>query len=240
MKNLLQSLEDGIKSFSFLGSGIWSAYYEEAARRPGYIAAKQKIITGWFEELPLKKVLDLGANEGVFSELFKDKADTIISADFDHGAVNKLFNRTKEKSIFNIHPLIIDLSSPSPGIGVNNEERTPFLKRAKADLTLALALIHHLAIEKNIPFQNIFKMFSALTKWLVIEFVDKEDEKIQFMLQRKKINYDWYTLENFQKELCVYFEITDSKTIEGTSRTLHLCKKRILETRTETEAKILF
>src|SRR5206468_2386657 len=105
--------------------------------------------------------------------------------------------KIKTKNIKNILPLVIDLSHPSPAIGVNNEERTSFTSRVKVDLALALALVHHLAIGKNIPFEKIANLFAGLAKNLIIEFVPKQDEKIQLMLRQKKDIYADYSEENF-------------------------------------------
>ena len=54
-----------------------------------------------------------------------------------------------------ILPLVLDLSNPSGGTGWANRERASLSERGPADLTLALALIHHLAIGNNVPFEKI-------------------------------------------------------------------------------------
>ena len=108
-----------------------------------------------------------------------------------------LYNQIKVSGEKNIQPLIIDLSNPSPAIGVNNEERNSFIKRTNVDLALALALIHHLAIGKNIPFEMIADLFQRIGRYLIIEFVPKEDEKIQLMLTGKKDIYTSYTRRKF-------------------------------------------
>lgn len=227
MQNLLQSLEDGIRSFSFSDhSGVWSGYYEEALQRKDYITTKKEIILNWVSSLPVHSVLDAGANEGEFSELLHQKAGYIISADFDHYSINKLYKRIKEENISNIHPLIVDLSNPTPAIGVNNRERTEFTGRIKPDLVMALALIHHLAIGKNIPLRNIADMFYSMGSFLIIEFVPKEDEKIQLMLQQKKDIYESYNQENFLAAFSERFSLVDGKDISGSNRSLYLFQKR--------------
>lgn len=225
MINVLRSLEDGIRSFSYSGpSGVWSDYYEEAYQRKNYISAKKGIISKWLKGLEINTAFDAGANEGEFSELLKDKVSYIISGDFDHYAVNKLYNKVKEKNIGNIHPVIIDLSDPTPAIGVNNKERASFLERTETDLVLALALVHHLAIGKNIPFEHIAEMFHSIGKYLIIEFVPKEDEKVQLMLQMKKDIYSWYTQEAFLKTFERNFSILAREEIGDFGRGLYLMK----------------
>jgi len=226
MKNLLQSLKEGIQSFSFSEpSGIWSDYYEEAKQREHYLSSKKEIISNWSDHIPVQTVLDAGANEGEFSLLLKEKAKNIISIDADHYSVNRLYKAVRQNSIQNIHPLLIDLSHPSPAIGVNNKERSSFLSRAHADLVLALALVHHLAIGKNIPFESIAEMFVGLGKYLIIEFVPRDDEKVQRMLQHKKDIYHQYSEENFIKTFGRTFSVLDKKNISNSRRVLYFLKR---------------
>jgi len=224
-KNLLRSLEEAVRSFSLNAtSGVWSGYYDEAFQREDYVEQKKKIIESWVEELSLETVIDVGANEGEFSELVASKHIDVISADSDHYSINRLYRRIKQNNIPHILPLIIDFTNPSPAIGVNNEERPSFLGRTKTDLVLALAVIHHLTIGKNIPFENIATMFSKLGQYLVIEFIPKEDEKIQLMLRQKKDVYFDYTEEKFIGAFSRKYSIIKSKKIGGSERVLYLMK----------------
>ena len=51
---------------------------------------------------------------------------------------------------------------PSPSLGWAERERPGLLERANADLILALALVHHLAIGRNVPLPMVFDLFAAL------------------------------------------------------------------------------
>ncbi|MGZ5190968.1 MAG: hypothetical protein ACXWCZ_08085 [Flavisolibacter sp.] len=223
LKNLLRSLKETIQSFSLdKRSGVWSGYYEEAIQREDYVTQKKNIIAEWSSQLDYKTAIDLGANEGEFSQLIAKPGKTIISADFDHYSVNHLYQVTKNKKIKNILPLILDLAHPSPALGVNNRERFSFRERFTTDLVLALALIHHLAIGKNIPFDKIAELFSAAGKYLIVEFIPKTDEKIQIMLQQKRDVYQWYSLENFLTTFSQYYRIMKSVEAGSSKRILYL------------------
>lgn len=65
----------------------------------------------------------------------------------------------KENREPRILPLIQDLLNPSPAIGFMNKERDDINARFKCDIGMALALIHHLAISNNLPFENIAEFF---------------------------------------------------------------------------------
>ncbi|MGN6399638.1 MAG: hypothetical protein ACTHMD_04230 [Flavisolibacter sp.] len=226
LKNLLRSLEETVRSFSLNNpSGVWSGYYNEAFQREDYVVPKKQIVENWISRVNAYSAIDVGANEGEFSELLAAKNIFTISADFDHYSVNRLYNTTKKNNNASILPLIIDFANPSPAIGVNNEERSSFLQRTNTELVLALAVIHHLAIGKNIPFENIAAMFQSLGNWLIIEFVSKEDEKIQLMLQQKKDVYYDYNEEKFITAFKNFYSIIEKAEIGNSGRRLFLMKR---------------
>lgn len=226
MQDLLRSLREGIEKFSLSGhSGVWSGYYEEANQRTNYIAIKKKILATWIDALSVETVLDAGSNEGTFSELFSAKARSVISIDLDHYAVNTWYRKIREKRLANVHPLLVDLAHPSPSIGVNNRERGSFLQRTRVDLVLALALIHHLGIGKNISFEQIAETFSSLGKRLIIEFVPRTDEKIEMMLLQKKDIYSWYTEEEFLRSFEKKFRMVEKIMVGDSGRTLYLFER---------------
>ena len=222
--NLISSLEILINKLRLPEqSTTWSGYYQEASQRNDYLDQKKKIISQWVDNMPaIKTAADLGANDGEFSQLLASKNIQTIAADFDPYCINKLYNQLKAGQEKNIQPLIVDLSNPSPDIGVNNNERTSFISRLHVDLALALALAHHLVIGKNIPFELIAGFFQQISSTLIIEFVPKEDEKVQLMLANKKDIYPGYTAENFEKAFGNYFRVAKKETITGSGRTLYL------------------
>jgi 2-polyprenyl-3-methyl-5-hydroxy-6-metoxy-1,4-benzoquinol methylase len=223
LKNLLQSLKDTISSFSLdTSSGVWSDYYTEAYQREDYVELKKQIITDWINQLNTQSAIDIGANEGEFSELLANKNIYTISADFDHYSINRLYRRIKQKRISSIHPLIIDFANPSPAVGVNNAERSSFIERTKTDLVLALAVVHHLVIGKNIPFESIAELFSHLGKNLIVEFIPKDDNKIQFMLQQKKDVYDDYNENHFLNGFKKWFSVIKKQQIANSNRIVYL------------------
>jgi hypothetical protein len=226
MLNLLESLEHAVSSFSFKEAPtVWSTYYPEVEHRGNYLSSKRQIVDDWLHRLNFESVLDVGANEGEFTSIAAANSDYVISADQDHASINKLYNKVKQQGLTNIYPVIIDFANPSPSIGVNNEERASFLNRAKVDLALALALVHHLALGKNIPFSRIASMFFSVTNYLVIEFVPPYDEKVVLLTEHKKQLLATYTEEHFLQAFDPYFTILERHAISNSGRTLFLMKK---------------
>jgi hypothetical protein len=226
--NLVSSLEILVNKLKIPAlQSTWSAYYDEAAQRDDYLGQKKKIINEWTDHLKnISQAADLGANKGEFSRLLAEKNIRVLSADFDPYCINSLYTTLKVSGEKNIQPLILDLSNPTPASGVNSEERSSFITRANADLVLALALVHHLAIGKNIPLAKIAAFFTAITRHLIIEFVPIEDEKVQFMLAQKADIYPDYHQAGFETAFENYFVIEKKEAIAGSGRTLYLLTKK--------------
>ena len=224
LTNILSSLQSLTESLRWKGKEtVWENYYGEARQRNDYLQEKKKIVGEWIGELPgLKSVIDFGANEGEFSLLAANKNIQTIATDMDHSAINNLYKKIKAANIKNILPLLMDLSHPSPAIGLNNDERSSFLDRAKCDLAMALALVHHLAIGKNIPFEKIAQVFAGRSNYLIVEFVPKQDEKIQSMLKQKKDIYADYNEENFVRSFAQFFTVVKKQPIASSGRSLYL------------------
>ena len=121
--------------------------------------------------------------------------------------------------------MLIDLANPSSAIGLNNKERVSFTERTDRDLGMALALVHHLAIGKNIPFEKIAEFFENLADHFIIEFIPKTDKKIKFMLQQKKDIYHTYNEENFVRSFEKYFSVQKKRDIGDSGRVLYMMKR---------------
>ena len=104
----------------------------------------------------------------------------------------------------NILPLMMDLTNPSPYLGWENDERMSFMKRGPIDLVMALALIHHLAISNNLPFDRIAQFFQKICKSLIIEFVPKTDSQVQRLLATREDIFDNYN--TFRVLFNTYFD----------------------------------
>lgn len=228
MLNLVSSLESLVTQCKLPEQdSTWSGYYDEAATRTGYLEQKQKIITGWLQQLSgVHTVADLGANDGVFSKLAAGLGKQVWAADQDPYCINRLYKQVLEQKDKNIQPMIIELANPTPASGVNNTERKSFITRCQPDLVMALALIHHLAIGKNIPFSLIAAFFAGLSNYLLIEFVPKEDEKVQLLLAHKEDIYPGYHLHAFEESFGTLFTIEQKEPVTGSKRWLYLLKRK--------------
>ena len=90
---------------------------------------------------------------------------------------------------------------------------------------MALALIHHLTISNNLPFSYVAEYFASISKNLIIEFVPKEDKKVQVLLATRKDIFVNYNQVSFEKEFGLFFDIQDSVRIKDSKRILYFMSK---------------
>ena len=148
-----------------------------------------------------------------------------IAFDMDPACVEKNYLTCRQEKTTDLLPLVLDLTNPSPGLGWENKERMGLAERGPADLILALALLHHLAIANNLPLAHIARFFSRLTQWLIIEFVPKEDPQTQRLLASREDIFTHYTQPDFEEVFSVYFSTEEKSAIEGTGRWLYFMKR---------------
>ncbi len=205
----------------------WKNYYNITNYSKNSFDEKRKIIEGYKKLINPEIVWDFGANTGYFSRIFKDISKEIVCFDIDYNAVDINYEETKAKNEKNIMPLVFDMVNPSPNIGWANNERKTIVERAKnVDVILALALIHHLAISNNLPFNKIAQYFSKMSKYLIIEFVKKEDSKVQELLNSRKDIFDDYDTLHFEEEFLKFYTIVKKDEIKNTDRILYLLKAK--------------
>ena len=201
----------------------WDDYYAETILGDEYLEAKTELVKSFISEIDFKNVIDLGANDGHFSLHFSSDKN-VIAADADSNCINELYIKNKKEGRANILPLVNDLSTPSPAIGWNNNERESITHRLKTDLVLALALVHHLAIVNNVPLNLIADWLQPMGTFLIIEFVPKSDEKVKLLLQNRKDIFDNYNLEHFKFIFAGKYHFLKEEKVGKTDRILFLMK----------------
>jgi ribosomal protein L11 methylase PrmA len=199
----------------------WSNYYDDTRLSKEYVDEKEKIVLDMCGQTGAKTVLDLGANTGHFSKKLASLGMTVVATDTDSRCINKLYLDTTKNSALNILPLVVDVANPSPAIGFNNRERAAFHDRIQTELVLALALIHHLVIGRNIPLPALAAYFHRVSPQLIIEFPPKKDEKVKQMLSSRPDIFLDYDQEHFETAFSTYFTIADQIKIPGTERILY-------------------
>lgn len=180
----------------------------------------------WTKRINPQLVWDLGANNGVFSQVAGEGGAYVISFDIDPAAVEQNYRQVKKEKTENILPLLLDLTNPSPAIGWANAERDSFGSRGPADMVLALAVIHHLAISNNVPLPQLADFLAQTGKWLIIEFVPKADSQVQKLLASRKDIFPTYMREGFEAAFKEKFVIHEAVEVREAERVLYLMEPK--------------
>lgn len=226
MTNLLLHLQSMIRGLTWKRKTTWSDYYTDTILDQTYLQEKEKAFLAMLSRIKGKTALDLGANDGYFSRLAANKGWQVVATDFDEACIDRLYGQIRTEKIQSILPLCIDMANPSPALGFAHRERDDFTRRMKSDLVLALALVHHLVIGKNIPLSRLADYFAELGPNLLIEFVPREDEKTKGLLAQKEDIYLNYTPANFEQAFGERYDLTAKQAISGTHRVLYLYQRK--------------
>jgi ribosomal protein L11 methylase PrmA len=223
MTGLIDSLDSTVRKLEWKPGGTeWGNYYDITNYSDAAFEHKKQLVGEWSTQLKPTLVLDLGANNGVFSRVAAQSGAYVVSSDIDPTAVEQNYRQVKEEKGENLLPLLLDLTNPSPAIGWANKERDSFGERRPADMVLSLALIHHLAISNNVPLPQVAEFFQRVGKWLVIEFVPKSDSQVQKLLVSREDIFPNYTRDGFEGAFMEKFAIRESVVLRESERVLYL------------------
>ena len=204
----------------------WAGYVDERNYSEADLEAKRKFVARALGEASPRQVWDLGCNTGEFSRLAADHADYVVAMDGDSLAIDRLFLDLEENGPGKILPLVSDLVDPAPDQGWRLLERRRLEERGRPDYVMALALLHHLVIGRNLPLAEVIDWLESLGGHLVVEFVHREDAMVQKLLLNKEDRYTDYDLGLFREILGRGFEIRRELTFESGRRTIFEARRK--------------
>jgi ribosomal protein L11 methylase PrmA len=227
LSGLIDSLDRTVKGLRWRPAGtVWGNYYDATNYTEAAFAHKRRIVDEALDRLQPSVVWDLGANDGTFSRLAVERGSQVLSFDVDPAAVEKNYRRMVERREWHLVPLVMDLTNPSPACGWSGQERMSLAERGPADVALALALVHHLAIGHNVPFDRQAAFFASVARALVIEFVPKADSQVLRMLATREDVFDEYSQDAFEQAFCARFAIEEVTRVAESQRTVYVMRRR--------------
>ena len=134
------------------------------------------------------------------------------------------FSRAKTERL-NFLPLFLDMANPAPSQGWAQAERAGLMQRAHCDAVLALAVVHHLAIGRNVRLDEVVDWLVRIAPQGIIEFVQKSDPMVQKLLRLREDIFDDYNEESFVRSLEKRAGIVRSVTVSATNRRLYRFKR---------------
>jgi ribosomal protein L11 methylase PrmA len=221
-KHMLEKLSDWIAQLKPLNSekSIWEDYDKTCSYSSTETNNKKQFILEFAQKVQPALLWDLGCNTGEYSQTaLEGGVRYVVGFDFDQGALEASYSRAGEKRL-PFQALFMDIANPSPNQGWNGQERESLQARGSADAVMGLALVHHLAIARNIPLVQIVNWLISLAPQGVIEFVPKNDQMVQVLLSFRKDIFPEYTWEHFIALLKEKAAIIKTETNSNSGRKL--------------------
>lgn len=205
----------------------WSSYYEKSIESPIYLKHKKEQIESWIKQTKPQSLSDLGANNGEFSLIAASHVPKVIAIESASNCVDDLDTLLSKHATSNIYPVVADLTQMSPDLGNNFQEFPNLGKRGKSEMTLALAIVHHLCITNHYSISQVISLVGLFCeKYLIIEFVPLEDSKAQTLQKQMGMTFPNYHLDAFRSELAVNFDIKQEVNLKDSTRTLFLATRK--------------
>ena len=200
---------------------VWRRYAEDNSYRDEEAQRKAQFVSGFASATRPALLWDLGCNTAEYSKVaLRAGAALAIGLDFDACAIERAYAMARAEGL-NLLPLNVDITNPSPSQGWAQHERKGLSERGPADALLALALVHHLAIAKNVPLSYVVDWLVGLARSGVIEFVQKDDPMVRELLRFREDIFPDYSEENFKHALSARARIHKVERISATGRTLY-------------------
>ena len=171
-------------------------------------------------------VYDVGGNTGTYSRIASECGHRCVLYDADMACIERVYTEERKRGSSRILPLHLDFSNPTPPLGVNLKERAGVLDRPRADLSMALALVHHLRLRENIPFALIAEFFARLGRRLLIEWVGPDDVMAREMIESKRTPPSDYDMGSFLDGFSKRFSVLDQAPVAGMDRTMMVLECR--------------
>jgi SAM-dependent methyltransferase len=205
----------------------WSEYGETTTYSGQDARRKAAFVTDALAAERPRLVWDVGCNDGRHSRLAAAVAQHVVAMDADAVVVDRLYRTLADERDETILPLVVDVVDPSPGLGWRGLERQPLEERGRPDLTLCLALLHHVVVSGNVPVAEFLDWLHGLGGALVIEFPTRDDPMVHRLLARKRPHdHPDYDRDRFEQCLAERFDVTASEVLSSGTRVLYRARPR--------------
>jgi hypothetical protein len=220
LRKLVARLEPSRRESTWSGYGSCNTYSDEESQ------LKAEVVRATAQALQPKLVWDIGCNDGLYSRVVAEHAHYTVAIDADRTTVDRLYRSLVADGECSILPLVFDVADPSPALGWRNLERKTLVDRGTPELTLCLAIVHHLAITRNIPLRSFLEWLRSLDSVVLIEFPDEHDAMVRVLLDAKRSGtHDDYSRETFERILTEFF-IVESLVALSDTRTMYRAHPR--------------
>ena len=225
---LIESLRSTVSGLTWEPEGTeWADYADHTSYDDEATRSKEAIVGAMLgAAVGGEPVWDLGANTGRYSAIASGLKRRVLAFDIDPAAAERHYRSLRRDGRTDTTPLVMDLADPSPALGWAHRERRSLEDRAGDAVLMALALVHHLAIGRNVPLPMLLDWLAKLGSELIIEWVPREDAMAQRLLAAREDIFQRYTEDGFQAALTERWVQVDRVPISGTARVLYHLRRR--------------
>jgi len=225
LSTLIGGLRGAVEGLTWQPAGTeWADYASDHNYSDAALEAKAALVRSFLAPLGARTVWDLGGNTGRFSRVAREVVPFVVCFDFDPAAVEQNYRQVRARGEAGLLPLQMDVMNPSPACGWAHEERLSLEARGPADVLMALALVHHLAISNNVPLPRVAEAFARLGRSVIVEFVPKEDSQVARLLRNRPDIFPDYTREGFEAAFSRHFELAERHRVGDSQRWLYLMR----------------
>ncbi|MBO6055419.1 MAG: class I SAM-dependent methyltransferase, partial [Alphaproteobacteria bacterium] len=156
-------------------------------------------------------VVDIGCNTGWFSILAEHLGAKVISIDADEACVDDLYSKEHKLNILPLKINFEDLDKKYFCKPIKKEFYSAPILRLKSELTLCLALVHHLVLAYGMSIEKVMNILARITnKVLVVEIPNLQDPLIRgnlpYYRYAEDATSDRYSVDRFIEEGWKYFK----------------------------------
>ena len=207
---------------------VWADYSQTKTYTDEDTERKIAFVRGALGERRRRLVWDVGANDGLYSRVAAESADQVIAMDSDHAVLELLYRSLRDDGNRTILPLVVDLVDPSPSLGWRCVERKGLFERTRPEVTLCLAVVHHVVITRNVPLREFFDLFRSLGTSIVVEFPTRDDGMVQRLLAAKREGtHGDYEREAFERALAEAFDVERTEELPSGTRLLYFAHPKV-------------
>lgn len=186
----------------------WSGYGQKPFSNTGSLPPKQEEylrFLGECRDAGAETLLDIGANQGVYSIMAEKQGFKVVAFDIDQTSISKLYRYSKANQL-NILPVIFDFSKPTEAHGLYTLGYREGSERFACDVTVALALTHHMAYKQRVDWDTYAEKTSLFTKrFALVEFIPDTDKHIAGWPNKPS----WYSMDKFIDAMMKHFDTVD-------------------------------
>ncbi len=220
-RRLLHSLDGSARN------SRWSRYTETACH---YTAAdhdaKRDFVRAALARILPARVLDVGANAGVYSRIAAESGAEVVAWDTDVQS-SEINWQAARKASLSILPLVADFARPTPAAGWRNGECASLLDRARGqfDCAMMLGILHHLLVADQIPLPAILEQLAELSsRWAIVEWIPQGDAQFESLCRGRHELYGHLSEEHFLRILQSRFAVRE-RNLLANGRSLLLLER---------------